>query len=266
MGNRAKSGAPPIVLIFFQDIITSLSGIMIFLTLLMAVDVASHHEFGLSGPVPVFQNNETALQTLRNRVAALREAIKHLSLAGLTNSDPRRALANATQAIHEEKRQQGLMLEQEDLRREIERLESELEKTRQEAKLSQTEQQELESRIRKLDEALAKALQDRGIAFIPESGIAKTPLLVECSGTTIRAGFLTRAEAPSEFSTNEGGIDKFMSFASARPASEEYFVLLLKPSAAKYGTTLAMRLKEQGYDVGYDALEEDRSISFARGQ
>ena len=140
MSRRAKSGAPPIILIFFQDIITSLSGIMIFLTLMMAVDVASHHEMGLAGPAPAFANNEAALQALRARVLTLRGAIKHLSLTGLTNSDPRRALANATQAIHEEKRQVDLLLEQEELRREIERLERELEKSRQESKLSQAEQ------------------------------------------------------------------------------------------------------------------------------
>ena len=159
MSRRAKSGAPPIILIFFQDIITSLSGIMIFLTLMMAVDVASHHELGLSGPVPAAANNEGALQALRKRVASLREAIRHLSLAGLTNGDPRRALANATQAIHEEKRQVDLLLEQEELRREIERLERELAAARQESKLSQAEQQELELKIKTLNEALAKALQ-----------------------------------------------------------------------------------------------------------
>ena len=265
MGHRAKSGSPPIILIFFQDIITSLSGIMIFLTLMMAVDVASHHELGLSGPVLAAVNNEAALKSLRDRLDNLRKAVKHLSLTGLTNSDPRRALANATQAIHEEKRQQDLLLEQEELRREIARLKRELERSRQESKLSQAEQNALESRIRKLNEALAKALQDRGIAFIPEAGIAKTPMLVECSGTKIRAGFLTRDEAPSEFVATEAGVEKFVKFAGARSASQEYFVFFLKPSSFKYGKKLALQLKEQGYDVGFDALEEDRTISFARG-
>ena len=263
MSRRAKSGAPPIILIFFQDIITSLSGIMIFLTLMMAVDVASHHELGLSGPVPAAANNESALQALRKRVASLREAIRHLSLAGLTNGDPRRALANATQAIHEEKRQVDLLLEQEELRREIERLERELAAARQESKLSQAEQQELELKIKTLNEALAKALQDRGVAFIPEAGIAKTPLLVECSGAKIRSGFLTRAEPPTEFATTEEGIEAFMKYAATRSASQEYFVLFLKPSSIKYGRKMALLLKGQGYDVGYDAFEEDRSIRFA---
>lgn len=262
MARRHKSDSAPITLFSFQDIITTLSGIMIFLTLLLAIEIASRREAVSQTPAKPIKNIESTLTELRKRVTTLRDESERKAKQVAQSTDPRQAIARADETIRAKKKLHDLVRDQDELRKESERQEQILLKMREQAKTSASEQSELETKANQLNSALAKAAQDRGIAFIPEAGSAKTPLIVECSGNTIRTGFITRDQTPITFPATEVGRKSFMEYAESRSSSEEYFLFLLKPSSRDDGIVMAEALRKKGFDVGYDALEEDRTVGY----
>jgi hypothetical protein len=261
MARRQKSDSAPITLFSFQDIITTLSGIMIFLTLLLAVEVASRRESEAQAPETPINNIEAKLAELRNRVTVLRLESERKATQVVTE-DPRHALTRADEIIRSKKQLNDLIRDQDALRKETARQEQTLQTLREQSKITTTEQADLENKISQLNAALAKAVEDRGIAFIPEAGTSKTPLLIECSSNSIRAGFITRPQTPMTFAATEDGRRQFLEFAGTRSSSEEYFLFLLKPSSRSEGLGMAVALRKKGYDVGYDALEEDKTVKF----
>jgi hypothetical protein len=127
---------------------------------------------------------------------------------------------------------------------------------------SQRANKPLMEEMAKLRSALAKAVVDNKVFYIPEEGSLKTPVLVECSGAAIRVGFISRAGKTTVFSPDQSGMLDFVKHISQFSPTRDYFVFMIKPSSLDYWQVLKAAASELNFDVGYDALEEGNNVGF----
>lgn len=259
MSRRSKAGGVPISLFSFQDLITSLSGILILLVLLMAVEVALRKVVPLKTDAPRDASVDPA--QLRESVASLKQRIVSLQKA-VTASTSLDAVSLAEQTTTAERKRSDLQKELARLQEQQVSLQNRLDVAREEAALRRKLNKPLEEELNRLKAALAQAADDSKVFYIPEEGVAKTPILVECSGSSIRVGFISRAEQPVAFATDAKGLNLFARHISQFSPAREYFVFMIKPSAVYIWGSFRAKATALNFDVGYDALEEGKSLGF----
>jgi hypothetical protein len=250
----------PISLFSFQDLITSLSGILILLVLLMAVDVAVRK----ARPRATRPSQEVVpdVERLRQTVASLKEqvAAKKQTMVAASSQD---AVAAAEQMTDAERQNAALQDRADRLRAEETALEADLAAERAAAAVRSREMEPLRENLAKLREALAKEIEnDRRVFYIPEEGVAKTPIVVECSGSSIRLGFINRNIDPMVMTPTSSGFKAFIQLVGKYSPEREYFVFMIKPSGVDYWETLRQAAFSAGFDVGHDALEESKTVGF----
>lgn len=222
MSSRRQSAAPPISLFSFQDIITSVTGIMILITLLMSVELVRRPLQQKSPqpdePVDLFEKPDSdVLADLELRKERNERAIQELDSA----STPRQALAAAT----------GLEREQ------LERLEAE---------------------NKKLAESVLRARQENRIVYNSAAGALKAAWLIEITEEQLAVAPVGRVQPPIIFSSPRR-IDELCQWTTNRNPGNEYFVLLIKPSGIRGFPAIRSRLKEQGFDLGFDVLAANQT-------
>lgn len=269
MRSKRSTDEAPITLFSFQDIITSLSGIMILLVLMLALEVVSRRDrpaaAAAAAPAPsVRADRQAAVQALRAECARLARDLASLTATTAVATAPVDRLAAARLQVEQAQSVETLRAT---LMRQRTRLtqtrthqaELQAEKTAREARLAA-----LSGELTRRDAAAASRLAGQHVFFIPEPGLDKTPWLVECSGGGIRAGRLAQAEAPRGFPATAAGEKEFLEFARTRPAKTDAFVVLMKPSGVGLAMNLVAQIQGAGYDVGYDALEEEFDVGFGK--
>jgi len=124
---------------------------------------------------------------------------------------------------------------------------------------------ELQERVEELKQLLAQLTSEDHVTFAFEE-THKTPVIVQCSGDQIRAKPLSAQERMQAFPQQAGTslTPGFMEWANQRDAEREGFFLVIRPSAAPYAGDLIRTLKDAGFDVGYEPLEESKTAVFGR--
>ena len=254
-----EDGTPPISLFAFQDLISTLSGVFIFLVLFMAVDVALRkdvHRKTVSSKSTAASAEELRLSVgeLKAEVAALEKIMQMNQL--------RDAVAIAKEITAAESQRDDLQHQLNRLNISRAALEDRLRVVRTEEAGKNQETEPLQEQLRQLHIALANAMNEKQLFVIPEEGGLKTPVIVECSASAIRVGYVGRNAKPAEFEPNWIGTRQFTKHLDQFSPDHEYFVFMIKPSAARYGSDLVKKAITRGFEVGYDALEEKLSIGF----
>ncbi|NCC50846.1 MAG: hypothetical protein EOM20_06465 [Spartobacteria bacterium] len=259
MSRRRKVGTSPISLFSFQDLITSLSGILILLVLIMSVQIAIQGE--VTKPPPVMDNHlQERLADLREQAKSLRrqlDELRELYRSQGTND----AVATARVNIQAEREHDELRDAIEKSQNNLTALEKQLERARAKETEARNKTISLKTEIDKLRAAQAEALQKNRMFVIPEPGAPKTAVIVECSGETVRAGYIDRATPPVSFVAGEAMESEFRQYLDRLSSSSEYLVFMVKPSGVNVFYKLKNVAIENNFDVGYDALEEERSIA-----
>ena len=93
------------------------------------------------------------------------------------------------------------------------------------------------------------------VSFLKDARIQKTPHLLVCDGVQVQLISLERPIRDRIWSTSTStpGLQQLIREADA---AREYFVLILKPSGADLGLEIYERLRDAGFQAGYDTLEE----------
>ena len=260
MSRRSRGNDAPIALFAFQDLITSLSGILIFLVLLLALDVALQVASGEDDQAKEALDIE-ALESLRETVSALQVEAETLRQAvQALNANDAVSAVHALTAAQREWVARTRDLEQTTVS--LSKLQNTLGSERRKTELLEHKIKPLRQDLQRLRDAMTRAIEEKKVFFIPEKGTTKTPILVECSATGARVGFLDRAESPKVFPNSASGLQSFETSLAQYSTAREYFVLMIKPSAADYWQSLYAKVLAHDFDVGYDALEEENSIGF----
>jgi hypothetical protein len=257
MSRRRSSNSAPLSLFSFQDLITSLSGILILIVLLMSIHVAVQDP---AHAPRAAEDEGLPIEALRNRVEDLRGQLRKmqatLSVLGTTD-----VVKIATDDIREERRHGAVRAAMDgatrrigELTEEIARVELLADAARQRANDAQLERSNLQ--------ILSDAALDRLLFVIPEPGSGKTPVLVECSGASSRLGYIDKPGDPLILPPGRQGMEAFRAKIVTLSPSREYIVFMIKPSGVGVFEELWAIADGLGFDVGYDALEEDRVIAF----
>ncbi|MBF0100499.1 MAG: hypothetical protein HQK77_06280 [Desulfobacterales bacterium] len=218
MRRRYSNQTTPISLFSFQDIITSLVGILILITLLLGIEVTAKTDLTISlgknkpNPVENEQNEKiNAKQALEQKLNQLQSEFEEISNGKL----------------------------QENL----------------------TEKEMLKQKLSQLQNKLLELNKNKKMAIIPGKD-TKLPLIIECSQKGIVFSSIGQKEHPYTFTPNSQGIYDLMEHVRNRKKALDYFVVMIKPSGSDYALFIVDKIKAQGFDVGYDALEEDVSLSY----
>lgn len=255
---RARGNeAAPVTLFSFQDIVTSVMGIMILVMLVISLELAARQ---LQSPVVqqaiVKQDVRESLQAAREKLEQIKKALAAGAwdnLAALNRGEIQRQsseLERLLPVLDQSARQAEQRLEQ--LRRRQEQAEHTLEERHSDEESLRSLQQELAA----LEEELSRLASSSAMFFRPSQTGGKLAWLVEISGDTILAAPLGPTAKPLSFagSTGESRQRQFLAWASGRNASREYFVLLIKPGGARLCHEIERELRSKRFDVGLDLI------------
>ncbi len=262
---RASNSAP-ISLFSFQDIITCTSGILIILVLAMALEILTRKPGEKQRDQPTVEISEqmdysTAIAQAKEDIvlleARLKDSTPEKGTESLEGSSPAVLIQ---ELVREETRH-------EDLQRRRKELAERLAAVQAVQSFSETQNSEASKQERALSEQrdeLRKSLQEllafRRITLIPDKVGAKTPIVVECSAQHLRVGRLGQGQDAQVLSVR--GFERYL---VGRSPAREYFVFMIKPSAARTAWEALRFAQRKGFDVGYDPMEEDEKIVFKDG-
>lgn len=259
--NRRRS---PFTLFSFQDIITSVTGIMLLLILLLAIELLQRR-VGADGG---------SAETARRLAEAANEAREEIErLEALLRQDGA-AVMELAAASPETLRRQG-----HETRQQIERLRSEVaraeaaEQAQKQAEdralaagfergADRRQLEELQARADELREKREQLARSNRLIYNPVQGDAKQAWIVELSEGRFVAAPLGRVAAPLERAeaSAAGLLRAFRAFLGGRNAAREYIVLIVKPSAARAFAALESAVVDSGFDLGFDLIGEDQTV------
>ncbi len=283
---RKKTDNSPVLSFFsFQDIITSVTGIMFLVVILIILLIFEQqarkaiHEAKSSASVQV----KTDIGKLRKQIADLRSSLKDTQARLRENLQEVERLKKLNPEAIMEKLQkfqvenvrlaeaiEKVRKERETAARKLVKIRAEKEKTAvalsEAAKENKTIEKDFDDQKKRLEELRKQAVNRKTIAITYDRNESKTPILVECSKNGVRAKAydskdIRDFQIPSAVHYAES-LAKFMEWAQTVDASSYYFVLFARPSAFGYVEALSMKLKAAGKERGIEILPDDKSTLF----
>ena len=265
---RRRHNESPLSRVSLQDIITSVTGILVLLTLILALDlttreaassVATLETRAVASEVQeTLAQTQAQLQALQDLLAAQTEATTEL--ARLTPAAALQQQAEldrelATLAQDTAQLQANVQSKEQDSR-ELERKSTEKASDRERVRHLQ-QQSDL------VKQQLAELKRSNRVFYRPRAGDGKRAWLVD-----IRAQVIVVAPADAqheqqafEASSEKLSVNDFVRWATAhRHPGGEYFVLLVRPSGIDSFHDLEERLLKAGFETGIDLISSDLEI------
>ena len=270
-----KNDESPLSLFSFQDIITCLTGIMLFFLLIMSIQIIEiTMRYEMESP------HRAELEELKRRNDLLRRQMRDIERDAATyRSRLRKAHKEDVASLTMEKFRLERQLREKQLRQK-----EMAEKQKQLKQLKEDEEKrkaQLEKQLRELDEAIAKLEDlDRNNAELSEkiekirkeisdrrhkveilvSGhTTKKPIVLECSKNmaVIRDLGTGNSEVVSRDDLSpEDFVRKIFRSAGTYSADDCYFAVLAKPDSAGYLSALRVFMRRSGYEFGIEPILE----------
>ncbi len=231
---KRKQSAAPVSLFSFQDIITSICGIIVLLVLLFAIEMARQEprpdaEAGQASRAEEVSRLEEEVRSAQRTLDALKQSEIAQSAYAYWQSLQRERDKRKVELGYETKKTAARTVTRDDLT------------VKRDALLAQ----------------LAKQAEVEVVRFIPGEG-SKKPVLVECSSSAISV----KGENPQSYPANDRNA-VLRAFSTRFDANTECLVLMLKPSSIEYANGFIQSLQKSGLTVGWDALEEHAQTQLA---
>lgn len=267
---RRRRSRTVVSLFAFQDIITSVSGIIIVLVLLLTLELIDRPQAeGSPSSRAVADQIEQAIASAEQDLEALRETTGSTDelIREVANSPPaalrdqignleqRIAQLQAQLALH---REQAKQLEKAEEAAELQRfdlketLES-LDQARREVQTLETQLDE-ERRDNRLVYALPRGFEKEGwLALVEQHQIAVAPIGREAKPiffTGTKLGPLTVSSAA----------DRFIEWITGQGASSTYVLLLVRPGGVEDFQKIDQQLTDRGIAFGFDLVGADESV------
>lgn len=245
-----------------QDIITCLTGIMILIVLILALEAITSPEAYASLPADPSVRTEELIR-MRNafelRLSHLQTEMHRLRLRLQAQDDPVSLIRSA----------QDAMKELSVLKSEIKQKNQERERVTEELKQRKEDQGLLSQRHAELTEQLA-ALQRRiqtgefgRVRILPGANQRKTAHLLEVDGTNVKVLSLSEPRRDRSWSHAQNTVELSRLLDEANPI-DEFFVVMIKPSGFTQGKEIFNRIESQGFEAGFDPLEEHMNVITGR--
>lgn len=260
MGRRKRSGGPTFSLFAFQDIITCVMGIMLLLTLMLAVELSatevSRSEVAAEDALQTLETESaqllTAIAALEQQLAAQSETLQSGGLLNpeLLKRSHGEAVREATSSQEEATRLEKLaQTSQQSLQEVRERFTG--------LKATQDEIQSLESQLAARRRELAELSNGNKLVYNKHSSSAKFCWIIELnSPTQIRAALMgTESE-----STHLQDVAATLAWISGLPQQDSSVMLLVKPDSSPCLDELSEELRKRGIPYGFDLLPQATTV------
>ena len=257
--SRRRRRSAPFSLFAFQDIITSVTGIMLVITMLLALELLERTDAAPPQATAAISNDlQQVIAAAEREIAELEQQLqkrgKRLSsAAAVSPSQLRQQIGELEESI---RRLRNLI--NESRRREL-RTRDRVEKARRQQQESRKREELMADLLRRSAakrQQLRKLQQSNRLIFNPAQGNAKSPWLVEVSAKRLLVAESGVAGKPLAFAD----VNAFLRWARQRDKRSEYFVLLLKPDAIERFRETRDGLDEAGFDIGFDLLTNDQTV------
>lgn len=279
MRQRLRKLEPPRVSFFaFQDIITSCSGILILVTLILASDLGetkqsepSSQEFTetLRRQREIDLENarlqnllisaETApsVEKLQTDISELQQTLRTVTVARASLSNE---LATVEAQVDDRDRQLGLS----DVKKEISRARDEADEVRVRVQAAAADVEQAREQLSRAEALLAKARARENQLWVTHDrgSNSKKPLFV----TVSRAGLsIERYNSPSDrktFRHTQAATEFETVLAGANP-SQDYVLFLVRPSGIGLFNDVESAARKKGFEIGFDAIDEGQEVHFS---
>lgn len=284
MSSRLRSlNSTKISFFAFQDIITSVSGILVLVTLLLATSLERPAQPTTQTADPELENKLVATLRQQSEIDARNQNLQTLLLAAETapsieklDADIARLRAQLTDekskhaGVAEQLAASQSILEARDRTLGLADLKAQIQRTIDEADALSRQDSKVREEMARLDQRVASIqskilkLRERAgkLWLIPDkSSSSKEPILVTVSESGAKAEQFDHPEQTKEFprATARTQFDAYL--AGAKPL-DQYVVFLVKPSGIELFEKLVKLARDKGFEVGFDALEENRETHF----
>ncbi len=283
MRDRLRSFDSKITFFAFADIITAVSGMLIFITLLLATDLGRPTDNRAQSADAELQRQLDETLAQQAEADAENRGLQNLLTAANTAPPPDKLQSDISrlrvELAEEKSKHAGLAEELETSRTNlIERdrvlgitavrertaaSANEMDELAQKETVVHQETAALESRIPGIEERILKYRAREGeLWLIPDhTGTTKEPVLAIVSGKELQIARFNQPEQTEKFSKS-GAASGLKSYLSRLRTDKQYVVFLIRPSGIDLFRDLVDVARDNGFEVGFDPLEEDRQIHF----
>jgi hypothetical protein len=283
MRERFRSLDSKISFFAFADIITAVSGMLIFITLLLATDLGRPTDNRSSAANAEMEKQIQETLTQQAQVDAENRGLQQLLTTANTApatdklaSDISRLRAElaAEKSKHagaaEELAASKSALEEQDkllgitaVRQHIQERAEELAALEREDARVHDDTTALEQKIRGVEAKIVKLhSRDGQIWLMPDrSQTTKEPILAVVNGSGVQIERFNRPDLGRQFD-KAGAHIGFDVYLNHSKETQQYVVFLIRPSGVALFKDLVKIARQKGFEVGFDALEENREIHF----
>lgn len=261
---KHRKRANPFSLFSFQDIITGLSGIMIFLVLVQSLGIVSSRARTAEAQGSGTSETDDCRIGLRDEIAAL-----EARLSEVRKRAARAVVVEGRAQPGEVEEQQRKLTEREQilaaLVSQVHDLETQVEKAEKADAEDRAKVREMERTRRLLEQQIAGMGNRRGITLIPERGTFKIPVYMICSGSgiEIHRPFERQPVVRLESANARKGLSDYL---GALDQTTHAAVLLVRPTGVKMMALAVSLLVDRSFDYGRDPLEENLDVTFKVGE
>jgi len=282
MRSELRNWDSKITFFAFADIITAVSGMLIFITLMLATDLGRP-----AGDRAAIAAAEKQIQeTLAQQAKADADNARLEGLLSIAQTAPdlqklQGDIERLRARLDDEKRQQNSIAEQiagkdaaaqardsrlglTDLRAAVQRALDEAQDNTRHDTETRGVTDILQRQVERIESTLLKLRQRDGqVWLIPDKkATSKEPILVTVGrGSAIIERF-DHPEQRRQWAGDEAE-PQLKSYLDKANAQNQYVVFLVRPSGIGLFQNLMRETRVVGFEIGYDALEEDRKIHFS---
>lgn len=254
---RRRQHGNPLSLFSFQDIITSVTGILILLAIMLAIAVIRQKD---AAPVV---DASAELDTLSEQAKTLEAEVAQLG-AIVTETDAQLAKWSGRTLEELQTEHASLLASRSHEESKLKQKDQTVSDARQRLQLVAADPQ-----IAKLKKAIAEA--ERQLSELKKKqdeltsgkrvvyhfrNTTSRPWLVEIAKDRIRVGRAGEKAKPQDFTT----YGQFVSFVQGQPDDDRYFVLILKPSGIDNHEQIRAELESLDVEIGTELIGEDQTV------
>jgi hypothetical protein len=257
MARRRGGNSTPISLFSFQDIITSVTGIMILVTMMMTLELLQRK---VSAPAPqtakIIDELRPAVDQGDQEIAKLQQQLARdeqtlRELAGIDQNQVRRAMDDLERLTRQlQSDVQTLRGEEAHADSRVRRSEAEKTQRASDAKTLQ----ELTERVRKTQRQFEELKSSNRVIYNVSSSASKSAWLVQIGDDQLLTAPVGKPAASVFSGSPEARTAEFLRWAASRDPKSEYFMLLVKPGGVASFRTLLQGLTSKGFQVGFDLI------------
>lgn len=252
---RRRGNTDAFSLFSFQDIITSVTGIMILVTLLFSLELTRKHPQMAAQSTSAPDQSVPTVDDLQKQLDALQKVFdENQAMLERIAAIPAIEIADLEQTLKE--RLASLEAFSQEIVSANNHLQEEATASTITEDLTKETLKSLEDELKRLQEEIASTSKTAVVVYNPDPGATKSAWLVDLGGNSIQV-FAIEGEGTRSFALSAPGAvpNAFVDWARQRNSSQEYFVLLLRPESIELYDKLQPMLEGMGFDLGFDLID-----------